>query len=650
MMFLKKINLTNLRAVAQLTLLVAIGVGATGLNQMPLALENENFSAADPALTKANKKFVDEHYVRTQIMVPMRDGIKLNTVIYAPRDQSKQSPFLLLRTPYNIRSFEFSPITASLGPTPDFDREGFIFVFQDVRGKNGSEGVFKALTPYVPIKKSKADIDEASDLYDTIDWLTNNIENHNGRAGIWGISADGLNAVHGLMDPHPALKAVSPQASPGDFYIGDDFMHNGAFHLNYIFGWLTNNASEKGSNPFKYNRAWSYEYFQNLDLPLADFNKKLFDGKVKDWEDIVNHPNYDEFWKKNNITQHLKNVKIPVLNVGGWFDVEDFWGSLEIYKQIERTGASDNKSTMIMGPWRHGGWYGWDGDFLANVPFSSKTSLYFREKFQLPFFLHYLKDKGSWAPADFTAFDTGDHSWKEFASWPPKDASQDYTLFLDKQGALTHQKPKLAAVDTFDSDPFKPVPHSMVVKNGMGAWWVMEDQRFASTRPDVLTYQTEPLSEDMTLAGVIEVMLNVETTGTDADWIVKLIDVFPDDLKGPSGRRADKMAGYQLIVSSEILRGRFRNSLSKPEPFVPGQETDIQFSLQDRLHTFKKGHKVMVQIQSSWFPMFDRNPQKYVDNIFKNDPKNMQKSTHTIHRGGAKPSRIKFTVIPNKGK
>lgn len=611
------------------------------------ALEPKGFVLADAAIMDENRAFVEANYTRSEHMIPMRDGVRLFTVIYTPKDRGAEFPFLLLRTPYSLESWAFSPLTASLGPTAEFDREGYIFVFQDVRGKFGSEGTFDMMRPFNPDKSASAAPDDATDLYDTVDWLLANVEGHNGRAGQWGISADGLAAAFGLMYPHPALKAVSPQGTPADFYIGDDVFHNGAFHLAYVFGWVAGNAREKGSSPFKYSSPWAYDYFLNLDIPIARINQQLFDSKVPQWEEMFAHPDYDEFWQARNVSQFLKDVSVPVLNVGGWFDVEDFYGSLDIYTSIERQ-SEENLSVMVMGPWRHGGWYGWDGDFLANVPFGSKTSLHFRDKFQLPFFNYYLKDKGEWSPADFTAFDSGSHEWRSFAGWPPR-AGDSKSMFLASDGRLVDERPSASGTkqpewDAYTSDPANPVPFTAEISTSAGAWWVLEDQRFVSTRPDVLVYSTEPLEEDLTLAGPIEIDMYVSTDATDMDWVIKLIDVFPEGGPHPSGPPADPMAGYQMMVTGEIMRGRYRNSLSKPEAFGPGEVTRVRFKLQDRLHTFRQGHRLMVQIQSSWFPLFDRNPQQFIS-IYDAGPADFRAAENRVYRSGEVASRIRFNVL-----
>jgi len=611
------------------------------------AAEPRGFVMAEEAVLAENSAFVDAHYSRAEYMIPMRDGVRLFTVIYAPRDTSAPYPFLLLRTPYSVDSWAFSPLTASLGPTPEFDREGYIFVFQDMRGKYRSEGDFNMLRPFNPDKSSDAGIDEATDLYDTIDWLLANIPNHNGRVGQWGISADGLAAAFGLMYPHPALQAVSLQGTPADFYVGDDIFHNGAFHLAYVFGWVAANARERGSSRFGYDVPWAYRYFLELGVPVADVNRALFEGKVPMWDEMLSHPDYDEYWQARNVTRFLTKVSIPVLNVGGWFDAEDFHGSLAIYEAIENQSAA-NASTMVMGPWRHGGWYGWDGDSLANITFGSKTSLHFRRCFQLPFFNYHLKGRGEWSPAEFTAFDTGAHHWLEFSAWPPA-SGQELSLYLAPDGRLSRQRPEggVGNADSFISDPARPVPFTAEIRNGAGAWWVLEDQRFASTRPDVLVYETEPLPSDLTIAGRITAELFVSTNVSDTDWVVKLIDVFPDGGPHSSGAPKDAMAGYQMLLSGEIMRGRYRNSLSRPEPFVPGDVATVRFDLQDRLHTFRKGHRIMVQIQSSWFPLFDRNPQQYMS-IYRAAPDDFVAAENRVHRAGNHASRIVLRVLPDQ--
>ena len=607
--------------------------------------EAENLGPAPAALFAKNKAFVEAKYVRSEHMVQMRDGVRLFTVVYRPRSDAELFPFLLVRTPYSVANYDFSPVTASVGPTPAFDREGFIFVLQDVRGKNRSEGEYVPLRPFLPDKLDENDTDEASDLYDTVEWLLANTEGHNGKVGIWGISADGLLAVQGMMDPHPALAGVSLQGTPADFYVGDDFFHNGAFHLAYIFSWVSGHARSAKHERFELDQSWAYDFFRDLTVPLAKIDETFFGKTVTLWDNIVRDATYSEFWRRQNVLQHLNDVDIPVLNVAGWYDVEDFWGSLEIYKHLENVGPKGNNNSIIVGPWRHGGWYGWDGDELANIYFGEKTSLFYRQNYLLPFFKYYLKGVGEWTAPDVTAFDTGQLRWFEFDHWPPVVLQKPLSLYFGDHSSLDLQAPKTGGHDSFISDPYNPVPYSMTIRKKMGAWWVMEDQRFAASRPDVLTYETQPLSEDITLAGPVEVQLNVSITGTDADWVVKLIDVFPEneDLLRPNPNKS--LAGYQLIVTSEIIRGRYRESLTEPKPFEPNEITSVRFVLPDRLHTFKKGHRIMVQVQSSWFPMFDRNPQTYVENIFFNEPDNLQVSRHRLHRDTDNPSYLRFNTL-----
>lgn len=597
---------------------------------------------------------VKDHYIKSEYMVPMRDGVNLFTIVYAPKDTSRKYPILLLRTPYSIAPYGPDKYRTSLGPSVEFDRDGYIFVFQDVRGKFKSEGEFKVIRPHIPVKSSPNDVDESSDTYDTIEWLLKNIPNHNGRVGQWGVSYNAWETVMGMMDAHPALKASSPQASPADMFIGDDWHHNGAFRLMYAFSWLSWNArtrtgpTEKQGSRFDYGTPWGYKFFLDIGT-VTRINELYFHNQVPAWNEFMEHGTYDEYWQKQNVLQHLKKIRHPVLNVAGWFDAEDFYGPMSIYYTIEKENLN-NKSTLVVGPWLHGGWIRTDGDSLGNIRFGSKTSRYFQTKILFPFFRYYLKDQGDWESPEAVVFETGTNVWRTYEQWPPKGVVPT-RLYFHANGKLSFTPPKESNPSTSDayvSDPDKPVPFSAEIRTTQGHLWMVEDQRFAATRPDVLVYQTDVLQEDVTIAGPILSRLYVSTAGTDADWVVKLIDVYPGDAPdndpNPCGVR---MGDFQMLLAGEVFRAKFRNSFTTPEPMVPNKVTKIEFDLRDRYHTFRKGHRIMVQVQSTWFPVIDRNPQKFVD-IYHAKLSDFQKATHKLYRSAKYPSHLILGVLRNK--
>lgn len=598
------------------------------------------------------RAYILEHYEKHEYMIPMRDDVKLFTQVYTPRDEKQKYPFLLKRTPYSTRYYSLNYFPSSLGPNSLYTKEGFIFVYQDVRGKFKSEGEFIVMKPYKPEKRSPRDTDESSDTFDTIEWLLKNIPNHNGRVGHWGISYPARQTVMGMIDAHPALKASSPQASPSDMWIGDDFHHNGAFRLMYTFGWLSSNAAvrtgpstRRTSARFNYGTPDGYKFFLELG-PVSNVDNKYFHKSVPTWNEYMEHGDYDDYWEKQNVNKHLNNIIHPILNVAGWFDAEDFYGPMSIYYTIEEKNPK-NKSTLVVGPWLHGGWARMDGDALGNIRFHSKTGVYFRENVELPFFNYYLKDKGDFKLPEAHIFVTGLYQWKSYDVWPPKEA-EEKRLYFHPGGKLSFSPPEEEsdkALDSFISDPNKPVPWSMETRTSQGHLWMVEDQRFASRRPDVLVYQTEILKEDVTIAGPIIANLFVSTTGTDADWIVKLIDVYPgntaDNRPNPQNVR---MGDFQMLLAGEVFRSKYRNSFEKPEPLVPNKVTKIEYDLRDKCHMFRKGHRIMVQIQSSWFPVIDRNPQKFTD-IYHAKEEDFQKATHRVHRSKQFPSHLKVKVV-----
>lgn len=594
---------------------------------------------------------IKANYTKMEYMIPMRDGIKLFTQVYTPKDENQKYPFLIFRTPYSIGNYGIDNYRRVLGPNYIYAKEGFIFVYQDVRGKFKSEGEFMVMKPHKTIKQSSQDTDESSDTYDTIEWLLKNIPNHNGRVGQWGVSYPGWETVMAMIDAHPALKASSPQASPSDMWIGDDFHHNGAFRLMYTFGWLSSNAqirsnpTENRTSAFEYGTPDGYKFFLELG-PVSNVDEKYFHNSVPTWNEYMEHGNYDEYWRKQNVVQYLNNIKHPILNVAGWFDAEDFYGPMSIYYGIEKKNP-DNKSIIVIGPWSHGGWTGGDGNLLGNIKFDLKTGVYFRENVELPFFNYYLKDIGQQNLPEALVFETGLNQWKSYDQWPPKQAKVK-NLYFHSNGKLSFTPPFEEldqAVDSYISDPNKPVPFSAEIRTSQGHLWMVEDQRFASSRPDVLVYQTDVLTENVTIAGPIIATLYVSTTGTDADWVVKLIDVNPgdtvDNVPNPCNVR---MGNFQMLLAGEVFRGKYRNSYENPEPMNPDRVTKIEYDLRDKYHCFRIGHRIMVQIQSTWFPVIDRNPQKFVD-IYHAKESDFQKATHKLYRSKKFPTNIRLNVI-----
>ena len=597
--------------------------------------------------------YVLEHYTKREFMIPMRDGVKLFTQVYAPKDTSRAYPILFRRTPYGIAPYGEDVYRPSIGPSWLFVEEGYIFVYQDCRGQFKSEGEFVVMRPHQPDRTGSRNSDESSDTYDTIDWLLKNISNNNGRVGQYGVSYSGWHAVMGMLDAHPALKASSPQASPADMWIGDDFHHNGAFRLMYTFDWLAGSARVRtgpagtSSGRWRYGTPDGYQFFLEMG-PVANADNLYFQKAVPTWNDYMTHGDYDEYWKRQNVLPHLKNIRPAVLNVAGWFDAEDFFGPMSIYRAVEANNPK-NTSTLVVGPWRHGGWTSEDGDVLGNITFGVKTGVDFREKAELPFFNFYLKDKGTLDLPEAWVFETGSNRWMSYDRWPPRN-TQERKIYLQAAGRLSSEHPTESesdgAADSFTSDPRKPVPWSQEIRTTQGHLWMVEDQRFAARRPDVLVYQSDALTEDVTIAGPIIADLFVSTTGTDADWIVKLIDVLPPDAPDPRPNPAGvRMGDFQMLLAGEVFRSKYRRSFEKPEPLAPNAVTEIAFDLRDRYHCFVKGHRIMVQIQSTWFPLIDRNPQTFV-NIFQAREEDFRTAVHAVHRSRLHPSHLRLQVIP----
>ncbi|RRB06678.1 CocE/NonD family hydrolase [Larkinella rosea] len=593
------------------------------------------------------------NYTKQELYIPMRDGTKLFTSIYAPKDNAEKHPILMSRTPYSCAPYgETAYRNFYSNHYKEYLKEGYILVVQDVRGRWMSEGMFEDVRPFNPAKKAKTDVDEASDTYDTIDWLIKNLPNNNQKVGVFGISYPGFYATMAALSKHPALKAVSPQAPVTEWFLGDDFHHNGAlmlmdafnFYIRRGFGMPRPKPTTVGPKSMAVGTNDSYEFFlRNGTLPKLT----AFAGdSVRFWKELMSHPNYDSFWQSRNVRNFVSNIapETATLIVGGLFDAEDCYGAWSTYKAIE--GKAKNTNKIIMGPWFHGQWAGRgsDGSSLGNVQFGSPTSEWYATNVEIPFFNYYLKGKGSVDPIqEATVFYTGENKWHQLPKWPPASTTET-ALYLQPNGNLNFTKPA-ATADSFSayvSDPAKPVPYAEGVKAARTREYMTDDQRFAATRPDVLVFQTDVLTEDLTLAGALTADLQVSISGTDADFVVKLIDVFPDDFEYG---KTDKyiMNGYQMLVRGEVMRGRFRNSFEKPVAFVPEQVTTVKYALPDIAHTFKKGHRLMVQIQSSWFPLVDRNPQKFVD-IYHAKEADFQKATIKIHHSGKAASRILLPV------
>ena len=618
-------------------------------------------ASAAPAVANApGEPFVRENYTKYEFRIPMRDGVKLFTSIYVPKDvlaEGKSYPILMSRTPYNVAPYGIDKYRANLGPSELFAREKFIFVYEDVRGRFMSEGDFTINRPYKPVKNGPRDTDESTDTYDAIEWLIKNVPGNTGKVGIWGISQPGFYATAALLSGHPALVAVAPQAPVTDYYLGDDVYHNGAFMLAHRFGFYTGFRQREGDPApppqtlrFDYGTPDGYDFYLSMGS-LANANEKYFRNRHPFWTLNVEHYTYDEVWQSRAIWKYLKAIKPAVMLVGGWFDQEDLQGPLRQFAFMEKN--SPPVDMLVMGPWVHGGFSRGDGERVGNVNFGSKTGLYYREKIELPFFLYYLKGKGDGKFPKAWVFETGLDQWRRFDCWPPKEAKTK-ALFLGAKGSLTWQPPAADSYEEYLSDPNKPVPYIAHIVVGVRNDYMTEDQRFAATRPDVLVYKTEPLDHDVVVSGPVSVDLKVSTTGTDSDFDVKLIDVYPGDYPDPAAEAPPaaqrnepanviRMGGYQQLVRGEPFRGKFRKSFEKPVPFEPGRPDRITFRMPDVYHAFRPGHRIMVQIQSSWFPLTDRNPQKFMD-IPKALSTDFVKATQRVYIGGADGSKIELLV------
>ena len=579
-------------------------------------------------------------YNSTESMITMRDGVRLYTQVYAPTTASEQLPILLLRTPYGTGQLSAARIAASL---PELTADGYIIVVQDIRGRFKSEGQFVMLRQPRDPKDKKA-IDESTDTYDTIDWLLKNVPNNNGRFGMAGTSYGAWLTVMGMLEPHPALRAAVTQASPADMWLGDDFHHNGAFRLSYGFeyAYMMESSKEISDPAAVIDRYDAYEWYLGLG-PLSNANAKYFHNRLPTWNDFVNHPDYDAFWKRQGFAPWLNRVTVPTLNVAGWWDQEDFYGPLKIYQLLERHDSA-NMNSLVVGPWNHGGWSRSDGQKLGPIDFGSKTSEYYRKNVLARFLAYHLKGKGNLDLPEALTFRTGANEWVRHDAWPPKRNIVARRLYFQAEGKLSFDPPPKTDAEAFDSyvsDPANPVPyrHRPVEVHSGWTTWLVEDQRFVDHRPDVLTWTTEPLNDDVVVSGKIVADLFASTSGTDSDWIVKVIDVYPEKYEPDP-----KMGGYELMIAGDVFRGRYRNSFEKPEPITPNAVTRYEIGFPANDHVFLKGHRIMVQVQSTWFPVIDRNPQRFVPNIFLAKESDFQRATQRVFRSVQHASYIAMPV------
>jgi putative CocE/NonD family hydrolase len=602
------------------------------------------------------ENYVKAHYTKYEYRIPVRDGKKLFTSVYVPKDSSQPYPILMQRTPYSVGPYGVDQYKERLGPSDEFEKAGYIFVYQDVRGRYLSEGQFLEMHPHIDSKKSKQDVDESSDTYDTIEFLLKHVENNNGKVGIWGISYPGFYTSASIIDSHPALKAASPQAPMTDLFFTDDGYHGGAFMLAANFGFYTSfkpflePAPPKTAILFDFGTPDGYEFYLRAGS-LRNLNRTYLKEANPLFTDQISHTTYDDYWKARDLSRHMKNIQCAVMTVGGWFDGEDLNGPLNTFNAIGKNNPGIPNS-LIEGPWVHGGWAGGDGDHLGDVQFNARTAAFFRTDIQFPFFEYYLKGKGSVLPKAYV-FETGTNVWRKYQQWPPADA-QARTLYLHAGGKLSFDPPgENEGWDEYVSDPAHPVPFIDYIATSVPQRYMVDDQRFAARRPDVLVYQSEPLEEDVTIAGPISPKLSVASTGTDSDFVVKLIDVYPNDYpdnevanatKRVLGAPSVRMGGYQQLLRGEPMRAKFRNSWEKPEALIPGKIAKLDFTMPDLNHTFRRGHRIMIQIQSSWFPLVDRNPQTFVE-IPDARPEDFKKATQQVFRRKDAASGVELLVL-----
>jgi uncharacterized protein len=637
---------------------------------LPGLLAAQGRGAAQPPAPQSpapavNRDFIRENYSKFEYRIPMRDGVKLFTSVYIPKDvftEARAYPIMLQRTGYSVAPYGIEQYRANLGPSDLFAREKFIFVYQDIRGRYLSEGDYVVIRPHKPVKNGPKDTDESTDTWDTIDWLVKNVPGAIPKVGMYGISQPGFYATAGMIDAHPALIAVAPQAPVTDYYMGDDSYHNGAFMLAHRFAFYQGFRAREGGDPelpapvpaFQFGTLDGYDFYLEMGS-LANADEKYFKHKQPLWTLNVEHTTYDEVWQSRAIWKHLKNIKPAVMLVGGWYDTEDPQGLLRQHDFMQKNGPPE-VNMLVMGPWNHGGFARGDGDRLGNINFGSKTGVYYRERIELPFFLYYLKGRGDGKFPQAYVFQTGMNQWRKFETWPPA-AAKAATIYLDAKGKLAWQQPSASGFDEYLSDPNKPVPYIGALTTRVLNSYMTEDQRFASTRPDVLVYKSEVLDRDVSVFGPVSIDLKVSTTGTDSDFDVKIIDVYPGDApdyNSPAPAPAtpgavtavpapSMMGGYQQLVRGEPFRGKFRKSFEKPVPFEPGKPDRITFAMPDIAHTFRAGHRIMVQIQSSWFPLTDRNPQKFME-IPKALSTDFVKATQRVYFGGPEGSKITVRI------
>lgn len=591
---------------------------------------------------------IKSRYTKSMHSISMRDGVKLFTVVYEPKDKSKKYPILFQRTPYSAGPYGPDEFRENIGPNSLLEKSGYIIVYQDVRGKFMSEGQFVDVRPFKTVRNGSKDIDESTDAYDSISWLLKNIKNNNGKVGMWGISYPGFYAAMGALSRHPNLLAVSPQAPVMDWFAGDDFHHNGAFFLPHAFDFFSSFGKIRPSltiernPPFRYETEDGYHFYRQLG-PLEYANRKYLNYEIPFWNELMAHPDYDAFWQERNPLPHFQGIRAATLVVGGFFDAENLYGALNLYKSIEKNNPKGD-NFLVMGPWSHGQWARNEGSRLGQVSFDSKTSLFFRKEVEFEFFNYYLKGDTELELPEAYVFETGTNVWKAYRQWPPAESSES-ELFLYPQGELAFSPSGLGGKDSYAeyvSDPLKPVPYIDSICTRMNKHYMIGDQRFASRRTDVLVFETEPLKEDVTMTGPLLADLFVSSSSDDADFVVKLIDVFPDS--EPRRESTVPMGGYQMMVRGDVMRGKYRNSLSKPEPLLANEVNEVKFQLNDVNHTFRKEHRIMVQVQSSWFPLVDLNPQKFT-NIYSAGKADFQKARIKLFHTSRFPSRVAFREL-----
>jgi putative CocE/NonD family hydrolase len=628
--------------------------GVFGVLLAGLVLGGASLSAQE----QPKEDYVKAHYTKYEYRIPMRDGKKLFTSVYVPKDASQTYPILMDRTPYSVAPYGEDQYKKQLGPSDEFEKAGYIFVYQDVRGRYMSEGEFVEMHPHIDVKRSPSDVDDSSDTYDTIEFLLKHVANNNGKVGIWGISYPGFYTSASIIDSHPALKAASPQAPMTDLFFTDDAYHGGAFMLAANFGFYSSFKPfpepwlpPKVPLPFDFGTPDGYEFYLRAGS-LRNLNRAYLKESNPLFTDQMTHTTYDDYWKARDLSRHMKNIKCAVMTVGGWFDAEDLSGPFKTFHAIDQNNPGIFNS-LVVGPWVHGGWSRTDGDHLGDVQFAAKTAEFFRAQIQFTFFEHELKGKGGALPKAYV-FETGTNVWRKYDAWPPAQA-QAMTLYLHAGGKLSFEPPSdKEGFDEYVSDPAHPVPFVDYIATAVPQRYMVDDQRFAARRPDVLVYMTDPLDEDVTIAGPVSPKLRVASSGTDSDFVMKLIDVYPDDYPDNDAANASKgvvsapsvrMGGYQQLLRGEPMRAKFRNSWEKPEPLVPGIIAEVNFSMPDVNHTFRKRHRIMVQIQSSWFPLVDRNPQTFVE-IPDAKPDDFKKATERVYHRKDAASGVQVMVLP----